>query len=113
MRVKSFKGKVFGADLTAAERKAMDIEISRQLVERDKQYAEDIDAMVLYALMMHKGWKRKRLKDFWKAFTAIHKELREFYLLESQDDNRFVAHRKLREIGVDIHQWYEEDKENE
>ena len=38
MRIKSYKGKVFGAELTAAEQKAMNIEINRQLVERDKQY---------------------------------------------------------------------------
>ncbi len=36
MRVKSYRGKVFGAELTAAEKKAMNIEINRQLVERDK-----------------------------------------------------------------------------
>lgn len=34
MRVNSFKGKVYGATLTAAEKKAMNIEINRQLVER-------------------------------------------------------------------------------
>lgn len=110
MRVKSYKGKVFGAELTTAERKAMNIEINRQLVERDKQYAEDIDAMVLYTLMAHYGWKKKRLKRFWNAFIEEHKALREFYQMESSDDNVWLAHRKLKEIGVDVHQWHEEEK---
>ena len=33
MRPKLYKGKVYGAELTAAEKKAMKIEINRQLVE--------------------------------------------------------------------------------
>ena len=111
MRVKSYKGKVFGAELTAAERKAMNIEINRQLVERDKQYQEDIDAMVLYALMVHKGWKKKRLRKFWDDFIKIHKELREFYQMDAPGENEWLAHRMLKEIGVDVHQWYEEEQE--
>ena len=112
MRVKSYKGKVFGAELTAAEKKAMDIEINRQLVERDKQYAADIDAMVLYTLMAHYGWKKKRLKRFWKAFIAEHKALREFYQMDEPGDNEWLAHRMLEEIGVDINEWYQEETEN-
>ena len=33
MRIKKFGGKVFGADLSANERKAMNMEIQRQLAE--------------------------------------------------------------------------------
>lgn len=44
MRVKKAYGKVYGADLTAAERKAMNIEINRQIVEADKKYANNTDA---------------------------------------------------------------------
>lgn len=51
MRIKKAGGKVFGAVLTAAERKAMDMEINRQIVEADRRYADDIDAMVLYTSM--------------------------------------------------------------
>ena len=109
MRVRSFKGKVFGADLTAAEKRAMDIEINRQLVERDEQYAADIDAMVLYTLMTHYGWREKRLREFWKAFLAEHKALREQYQMNEPGDNEWLAHRKLKEIGVDVRKWYEED----
>lgn len=38
MRIKKAGGKVFGAVLTAAERKAMDMEINRQIVEADRRY---------------------------------------------------------------------------
>lgn len=48
MRVKKAGGKVFGAVLSAAEKKAMDMEINRQIVEADRRYTDDIDATVLY-----------------------------------------------------------------
>lgn len=113
MRVKSYKGKVFGAELTAAEKKAMDIEINRQLVERDKQYAADIDAMVLYTLMAHYGWKKKRLRKFWDAFISEHKALRDFYDMNEPGDNEWLAHKMLKDIGVDIQEWYKEEQSNE
>lgn len=110
MRVKTHKGKVFGAELTADERKAMNIEINRQILVRDAEYSADIDAMVLYTLMAHYGWKKKRLKKFWDAFTAEHKALREHYEMNKPGDNEFLAHRKLKEIGVDVHQWYNKEE---
>ena len=58
MRIKKAGGKVFGAVLTAAEKKAMNMEINRQIVEADKRYADDIDAMVLYTLHVHLGSAR-------------------------------------------------------
>lgn len=51
MRIKKAGGKIFGAVLSAAEKKAMDMEINRQIVEADRRYADDIDAMVLYTSM--------------------------------------------------------------
>ena len=48
MIVKKAGGKVYGATFTAAERKAMDMEINRQIIEADKRYTDDIDAMILY-----------------------------------------------------------------
>lgn len=108
MRVKSYKGNVYGAILTAAEKKAMTIEINKQLLEKDEQYSADIDAMVLYTLMTRYGWKNKRLKEFWKAFVAEHKALREYYQMEDPGDNEWLAHRKLQEIGVDVREWYKE-----
>lgn len=111
MRVKAYKGKVFGATMTAAERKAMEAEINRQLVEKDKQYAADLDALVLYTLMAHYGWKQKRLRKFWEAFFVEHKVLREYYQMNDPGDNEWLAHRKLQDIGVDVKEWYKQTTE--
>ena len=112
MRVKKYNNKPYGVEFTAAERKAMNLEINRQIAERDEQYKEDIDAMVLYVLMNHYGWKKKRLHKFWKAFIQEHNELRERYRMDDPGDNSWLAHYKLKQIGVDIHQWYKEDIES-
>ena len=113
MRVKKLYGKPYGVELTVAERKAMNLEINRQIAERDEKYKEDIDAMILYVLMVHYGWKKKRLRRFWKAFITEHKALREFYQMDKPGEGEWLAHRMLKEIGVDVHQWYEEDEQNE
>lgn len=108
MKVRLYKSKACGTELTPAEKKAMTREINRQIAEIDAQYAADIDAMVLYTLMAHYGWKKKRLKRFWDAFIAEHKALREFYEMNESGDNEWLAHRKLKEIGVDVKEWYKE-----
>lgn len=113
MKIKKYNGKVFGAKLTAAEKKAMDMEINRQLIEKDKQYSADIDALVLYVLMEHYGWRKKRLKRFWDAFIAEHKALRDYYDMHNPGDNEWLAHRMLKDIGVDINEWYKEETTNE
>ena len=82
MRVKKAGGKVFGAVLTAAERKAMDMEINRQIVEADRRYADDIDAMVLYTLHVHLGFGKKRLRKFYDAFSAEHDRLIQYYQMK-------------------------------
>lgn len=111
MIVKKHKGKVFGATFTADEQKAIDLEVRRQLAEHDRRYTADIDAMVLYTLMNHYGWGKKRLKKFWNAFIEEHNALRDFYEMDGAGDNEWLVHKKLRDRGVDIAEWYQEVSE--
>jgi hypothetical protein len=108
MRVKQFKGKVYGADLTAKERKAMELEINRQIAEADRQHTNDFDAMVLYVLHTHLGFGKKRLRRFYYAFSAEHDKLIEHY--EMPDGGAWLADMKLKEIGVDVAAWNKESK---
>lgn len=75
MIVKKAGGKVYGATFTAAERKAMNMEINRQIIEADKRYTDDIDAMILYTLAVHLGFGPKRLRRFYEAVAAEHDRL--------------------------------------
>lgn len=109
MRVKQYRGQVFGVDLTAKERKAMNMEINRQIAEADKQYRNNIDIMVLYALRVHLGFGKKRLRRFYEAFSAVHEELTAYYEM-SEEDNAWLADRELKKIGVDVAAWNEEQR---
>ena len=109
MRVKKAGGKVFGAVLTAAEKKAMDMEINRQIVEADRRYADDIDAMVLYTLHVHLGFGKKRLRKFYDAFSAEHDRLIQYY--QMPDDYTWLCKEMLKRIGVDVEAWNKERKE--
>lgn len=50
MKVKKAGKRVFGAVMSAAEKKAMDMEIQRQLAEYDRKHIREIDALVLWEL---------------------------------------------------------------
>ena len=50
MRVKKAGGRIFGCTLSAAEKKAMDLEIQRQLSEYDQRHLIEIDAIILWVL---------------------------------------------------------------
>ena len=109
MRIKKAGSKVFGAVLTAAERKAMDMEINRQIVEADRRYADDIDAMVLYTLHVHLGFGKKRLRKFYDALSAEHDRLIQYY--QMPDDYTWLCKEMLKRIGVDVEAWNKERNE--
>ena len=94
MIVKKAGGKVYGAVFTAAEKKAMEMEINRQIIEADKRYTDDIDAMVLYTLAVHLGFGPKRLRRFYEAFAAEHDRLIQHY--EMPDDYTWLCKEELK-----------------
>ena len=109
MKVKKAGGKVFGAVLTAAEKKAMSMEINRQIAEADRRYTDDIDAMVLYTLRVHLGFGKKRLRKFYEAFSAEHDRLTRYY--QMPDDYTWLCKEMLKRIGVDVEAWNRERRE--
>lgn len=101
MRVKKSGGKIFGAQLTVAERKALDIEIKKQMAEYDRKHRNELEAMVLWQLHAQLGFGVKRLKKFYDNFNPIVEELIERYQLE-EDDSIWICTLKLKELGIDI-----------
>lgn len=93
--------------MSTAQKKAMNDEINRQILERDNLYSMDFDSTVLYVLHRTFGFGKKRLRRFWEAFIANHDELRKYYQMDSED-NAWLCRRKLKEIGVDVEAWYKE-----
>lgn len=107
MRVKKAGGKVYGAVLTNAEKKAMDMEIKRQLAEMDKKNMEEVDAVVLYVLMTEFGFGEKRLRRFHDTFSEQITALVNRYQLDS-DDDVWLCTEMLKRRGIDISQWNKE-----
>lgn len=109
MKIKRMGNKVYGAELSAKERKAMNFEISKQIAAMEREHATALDALVLYALHKHLGWGKTRLRRFYEAFIVEHNRLIEYY--EMPEDNAWLAEAKLKEIGVDVEAWNAEQED--
>jgi hypothetical protein len=66
--MKKLNKTVYGADLSAAERRAMDKEIRRQLAEYDAKHKLELQALILWQLHEQFGFGEKRLKRFYYNF---------------------------------------------
>lgn len=113
MRVKTHNGKPYGADFTSKERKAIELEVGRMIAEANRKNAENFDSLVLYALHAYKGYDKDELHDFWIGFCKEHKELCDRYEMYGVGDNTWLAKQKLKDIGVDVDEWYKEIRQNE
>lgn len=106
MIVKKSGGRIIGAQLTAAEKKALDRELDRQLGEFDRRNQINVEACILWALHELLGFGPKRLRRFYFGFVKYYSALLEHY--EMEEDNAFLALRALKEYGIDVEAWHKE-----
>ncbi len=104
MYVKKSAGNIFGAELTAAERKAMDIELRKELARYTEANARELDAIILWVLHQELGFGKKRLRQFYDQFVPAVKALVDRYEMEDSD-NVWLATYKLKELGINLEQW--------
>lgn len=109
MMVKKAGGKVYGASLTAAEKKAMNIEIQKQLAEYNRKHEREIDSMILWVLHERFGFGPQRLKQFYDEFASSIDKLVTRYELDDSDQVWLCTH-MLKEYGVDLDEWRNERK---
>lgn len=109
MRVNRSGSKIFGAHLTKTEQKALDIEARKSVIKQHKELHLDLDATILYALYENEGFTEKELREFWNGFNKLHDELIEYYMIDSVDA-MWVCREKLKQIGIDVEKWAEEDE---
>jgi hypothetical protein len=107
MTVKMIGGKVYGANLTAKEREAINIEINKEIRRRSEQYANDVDSAILYQLRVQLGFGKKRLRKFYDGWKAAHDNLLEHYEMDKEDSS-WLFMKKLKDIGVDVEEWNKE-----
>ncbi len=77
-------------------------EIRKNLLEREKSMAIDIDTCVLWTLHVKYGWGKQRLKKFYKELFEEHLRMRQFY----DTDEPYPERMKLKEKGADVEAWY-------
>lgn len=109
MRVKKANGKIFGAAMSASEKKAMNLEIQRQLAEYDRKNLAELDAMILWVLHDQFGFGPKRLRQYYDSFQTCTDELVKRYEMDTGDEI-WLCTQKLKAIGVDIEAWHRETR---
>ena len=110
MRVLKFDGKVYGGELTSAEKKALGIEIRKEAAEHDRKFAMELEATVLWELQTRFGFDLKQLKEFHDHYGPDIEALIQHYELEKEDDI-WLCTKMLKNSGVDLEQWEKEGKQ--
>ena len=87
----------------------MDEEINRQTIERNREFADDFDYMILRILHNHFGFGPTRLRRFHEAFMADHEALIEHY--QMSDAGVYIARKEMNAIGCNVEQWNRERSE--
>lgn len=111
MQIKRSGKMIFGANLSSAERKALNIEIGRQLDEWNKKNITEVDACILWTLYFHYEWTREQLRDFYNAFHTHMNELSDYYQM-GKSEYPWLCTQKLKDIGIDLEKW-EADKNDQ
>lgn len=112
MRVKKAGGYIYGADLTAAERKALEMESKRMLAEYTRLHEIEMDAIIIRQLKRMTGWDESQLKTFYQDFNIELDRLLRHYEM-GEDDAAWLCTRELKLEGIDIEQWRREVCPNE
>ena len=104
-RIKKTNGIIYGYELTAAEKKAINLEIQREIATYDRKNANEIDALFLWILHDQFGFGYDRLKRVHESFRPALDALCQRYEMHDKGDEVWLCTRKLKDIGVDIEEW--------
>lgn len=96
--------------MSAAEEKALNMEIQRQMAEFDRKNEMELDSIILWELHQQLGLGPKRLRKFFDGFSNALEELMKRYDMGTSDRLWLCTH-KLKEAGVDVEMWYKERHE--
>lgn len=112
MIVKKSGKTVYGAELTATEKKALDMEARRALAEHTRKHELEIEAMVMRQVRRSTGWGKIKLKRFYMDFVPDIMALVKRYEMD-EVDMPWLCTQELKEEGFDIEAWHREAYPNE
>lgn len=93
-------------NLNKYQKKEMEKEINAQIAEADAKYCAEVDAVVLFTLMVEEGWGKRKLRRFWEAMYKNHQEMLKRY--EMNDDYPWICTKFLMDRGIDVKEWNRE-----
>lgn len=112
MIFKKSGGQIYGVELTAKERRALNEEAGRTLAEWTRKHDLEIEAIVIRQLRRLTGWGETRLKRFYEGFDVELNALIDHYEMGGSDAP-WLCMRELKSEGIDIEQWHREKCPNE
>ena len=112
MFVKKSGKTIYGAALTAEEKKALDMEARRALAEHTRKHELEIEAMVMRQVRRKTKWGKTKLKDFYMDFVPDIMTLVNRYEMD-EVDMPWLCTQELKEEGFDIETWHREAYPNE
>lgn len=112
MIVKKSGKTVYGVELTAAEKKALDMEARRTFAEYTRKHELEIEAIFIRQLRRLTGWGGIKLKRFYMDFSPELMRLCDHYEMPEVDAPWLCTH-ELKEEGFDIEAWHREAYPNE
>lgn len=101
--------RIIRVKFTAAEKKAMDEEISRQLREEAERLDKEELAVVAWELHEQLGWGEKRIRRFLTSFYPSLKKLIQYYQVDLTDAS-WLCSSKLKENRIPFDDIWEEIK---
>ena len=107
MRIKRSGKYIYGAELTAAEKKAMNIEIAKQLAEYTRKYQVEIESIFLREMRHKYGHGAMRLRRDFDDFANDLDDLIARYEL-GDEDRLWIVQQQLKQEGFDVEQWHRE-----
>ena len=103
---------IFGARLSAAERKALDLEIQKSLAEFNRKHELEIEALVIRQIKHRLDIDDVQLREFFDSFADDLLELNRHYEL-GEEDQAWLCIEMLKREGIDLEQWHRERYPNE
>ena len=107
MRIKRTGKTIYGAELNAAEKKAMNLEIDRQLAEHTRKHQVEIECLFLRELRQKYGHGEVRLRRAFDDFSNDLDELIARYEL-GDEDKLWLATKQMKDEGFDVEKWHRE-----
>lgn len=93
---------------TPVVQEMIDRKVAERILEIDVNYTLDLDTMVLWTLFQ-KGWRYKRLREFYFDMFRWHRKLRAHYEVPEPFPERMM----LKEKGIDVEAWFNEMFDNQ